>query len=469
MHMRKLFILLAGLLAATTLAAESRPDLFFYLADDQNYWDYGYAGNETVSTPNVDRLVDEGVLFTRAYTGMAICAPSRNNLYTGLYPIRNGCYMNHIRSRDGVVSAAGYLREQGYTVALAGKSHVKPDSVFDWDHYWGPVDTNGGHTGRIPLAEVRDFLEKEKGPVCIFFASDFPHGPYPKMPPLKEDEFVAKPHKPSTAGTRAWAAGYYENIRRDDEQLGQLLDLLEEVGRLEKSAFFYASDHGIDGKYSTYDYGLRVPIALRWKGHVEEGSQIAALVHFIDVVPTMVEMAGGCAPKGIDGKSMLPLIKGETDAIHDAVFGMQTYQNIQKTRIFPGRCITTERYKLIVNFNAAEALEKNYGDNPVVNEFLQMGARMEKHRRFVELYDLEADPFEQENLAKDPALKEVRDALLAQLVGWMQEQGDFIEFGKPFPLLKPTLHPLDKTTRFKEVPSHLEGKLKRNEYLKDHY
>jgi uncharacterized sulfatase len=447
----------------------ARPDIFFYLADDQNYWDYGFAGNPAVQTPNADRLAAEGTLFARAYTSMAICAPSRSSLYTGLYPARNGCYMNHIPARKGIRSVAHYLKDLGYTVVLAGKSHVKPDSVFDWSEYWPLVDDPASRKGILPLDKVRRFLAEKDGPVCIFFASDLPHGPYPDMAALEESGFHPRAFQANNGRTRKRTAGYYENIRRDDHQLGSLVGILKETGNWDQDVFIYASDHGIDGKFSTYDRGLRVPLVVRWKGHARAGAEIPALVHFVDVLPTLVEIAGGDPDNNLDGRSLLPLLSGEAEGIHEAVYGLQTCQNIQQTRIFPGRSITTDRYKLAVNFNALEALPANLGDNQVVNAFLQMGAEFERNRKRIELYDLSSDPFELENLAGLPEHEETRNRLLLQLFEWMQQQGDFITPGQSLPLLKPTLHPLDKSTRFKKVPAGLEGKLDDGDYIPSHY
>lgn len=447
----------------------SRPDIFFYLADDQNYWDYGFAGNPTVQTPNADRLAAEGTRFTRAYTSMAICAPSRSSLYTGLYPVRNGCYMNHVPARKGIRSVAQELKALGYAVILAGKSHVNPGSVFDWSEYWPTVDEGGLGKGSLPLKKLRQYLDSKDGPVCIFFASDLPHGPYPDMPALAEDAFHPRDFQASTYGIRKRAAGYYENIRKDDLQLGRVIDILKQTGNWETALFFYASDHGIDGKFSTYDRGLRVPLLMRWKGQAEAGGHISALVNFVDIHPTLVDVAGGVPDPGLDGKSLLPLLSGEAKSIHEAVYGLQTYQNIQQPRIFPGRAITTETYKLAVNFNAVDVSAGNLGDNPVVNAFIRMGAELEKNRRYLELYDLSKDPFEVNNLAGDPRFSDIRERLLAQLLEWMRDQGDFISPGQPLPLLKPTLHPLDRTTRFKKVPQHLEGTLEDKDYMPCHY
>jgi uncharacterized sulfatase len=451
------------------LVSDERPDIFFYLADDQNYWDYGFAGNETIMTPNADRLAAEGLLFTRAYTSMAICSPSRSSLYTGLYPLRTGCYMNHIRSRVGVRSIAHYLKEQGYAVILAGKSHVNPGSVFEWSHYWESLPATGKNKGVIPLRAVQEYLETTDGPICIFFASELPHGPYSDMPPLLDSEFQPRPHQSNNSHTRKRAAGYYENIRLDDEQLGSVISMLEKTERWDDSLFFYSADHGIDGKYTTYDRGLRVPLILRWKDRAAAGGRSDALVHFVDIVPTLLEVAGGSPSPDLDGRSLIALIDGSKERIHDAVFGLQSFQNIQKTRIFPGRSITTDRYKLAINFNSSEVLHKNLTENPIINDFIRMGAEADRTRPFVELYDLLEDPFEQENLAGHAEYSEIVENLTTRLFDWMLDQGDFIELGKQIPLLKPTLHPLDKSTRFKIVPAHLEGKLREGDYLPAHY
>jgi uncharacterized sulfatase len=461
---------LLTLLGLTTAwSGDTRPDIFFYLADDQNYWDYGFAGNPAVETPNADALSKESLLFTRAYTSMAICAPSRSSLYTGLYPVGNGCYMNHTPSRKGIKSVAHHLKELGYQVILAGKSHVKPNSVYDWTEYWPLVRMKNSKKGLLPLDELRDFMESKSGPVCLFFASDLPHGPYPSMDPIPEGEYNPMPHKSNTRGARKWAAGYYENIRRDDVQLGEVIQILKETGNWDHDVFFYASDHGIDGKFSTYDRGLRVPLLMHWEDRADAGAQLDQLVHFVDIVPTVVDIAGGGSVDGLDGKSLLPLLSGDVDTLHDSVYGLQTCQNIQNTHIFPARSITTERYKLTIQFNALEALEKNSGKNPVINEFLRMGAQKNSHRRLIELYDLAEDPFEQNNLADQAEYKAIRNQLTTRLLEWMHAQNDFIELGKPLPILKPNLHPLDKSTRFKDVPEHLEGKLNKSDYLPGHY
>ena len=110
---------------------DDRPNFIFYLSDDQDQLDYSIYGNDLVESSSVDRLAKEGMMFSNFYTTQAICSPSRSQLLTGMYPIKNGCYANHIPVKSDIQSITKYLKDAGYEVVLAGKSHVKPNSVFD--------------------------------------------------------------------------------------------------------------------------------------------------------------------------------------------------------------------------------------------------------------------------------------------------------------------------------------------------
>ena len=128
-------LIVYGCLFKYLVFAQTNPNLIIYLADDQNQLDYGCYGNPLVQTSAVDRLSKEGILFENAYVAQAICAPSRSMLYTGMYPLKNGCYANHTAVKPNVKSITYYLKKAGYNVILSGKSHVKPNSVFNWSKY----------------------------------------------------------------------------------------------------------------------------------------------------------------------------------------------------------------------------------------------------------------------------------------------------------------------------------------------
>ena len=163
---------------------ESKPtNIIFYLSDDQDLLDYGVYGNPKVETSNVDLLATQGIKFTNFYTGQAICAPSRSQIFTGMYPVKNGCMANHIGVKPNIKSITSLLKESGYEVVLAGKSHVKPNKVFDWTHYFPKVNNR-----YLPLEKIDDYLKNVNKPFCLIIASDYPHGPFPKTDSYSKED-----------------------------------------------------------------------------------------------------------------------------------------------------------------------------------------------------------------------------------------------------------------------------------------
>ena len=139
-----------------------KPNIFIYIADDQNSWDYQTFGNKQVKTSNFDRLVKEGLSFSNAYTTQAICAPSRSQLFTGL-PMKNGCFANHLPVRN-VKDINDFMSELGYDVVLAGKGHIKPNSVFNWTRYFA-----SNNDRLIPIKKVKDYIANSQKPLLHYF------------------------------------------------------------------------------------------------------------------------------------------------------------------------------------------------------------------------------------------------------------------------------------------------------------
>ena len=439
------------------LETPEKPNIIFYLADDQDKYDYGCYGNEKIHTPAVDKLAKEGLRFENAFTGQAICAPSRSQLYTGNYPLKNGCFLNHIQTKNKQVSITTYLRELGYEVILAGKSHVGPKSVFDWNKEWKPEYKEGAPRPYLPFDSIKDYLESANKPFCMYITSEYPHGPYFDETAGTSDNYKFFPFNKKNkenAIVLKQMAGYYRNVKEDNLQLEQILAWVDEFLD-ENTLFIYSADHGKTGKFTVYDRGLNIPFVVRWPAVIKPGTKSDVLIHYTDVLPTFMEIAGGKAPVNIDGSSFFPVLKGDDKEIHEYVYGVQTNQNIQQTAIFPSRMVRNKKYKYIRNFNSIEVVENNYGDNEYLNAFLKRGAEKFKDTPFEELYDIENDPFEQVNLAKNPEFKETKELLVAELYKWMNEQEDFLVKENYMPLLKPTLHQLDKSSPFKKVPPEL--------------
>ena len=458
------YILLISLLYFNPFYAQQEsktPNIVFYLSDDQDLLDYGVYGNPNVQTSNADLLASQGMKFSNFYTGQAICAPSRSQIFTGMYPVKNGCMANHIGVKPDIKSITSLLKESGYEVVLAGKSHVKPNKVFDWTHYFPKINNR-----YLPLEQIDDYLKNVNKPFCLIIASDYPHGPYPQTSNYSKADIFKLPYDPSYIGNHK--PGYYQNIQDDNDQLGQVLNMVDNYGLKENTMFIYASDHGLSGKWSLKEQGLRVPFIVRWPGKIKPNTTSETLLTLVDVLPTILEVSNTEIPSEIDGKSFLETLNGSKMKIHDYVFGVSTRQNIRECKIFPSRMIRGNRYKLIRNFNSVEVVNSNLGDNPVINEFAKIGAESFPNVPYEELYDLEKDPYQKVNLINDPKYKKIRNRLSVALENWMKSQEDFL-LENPISVLKPTLHPLDKNSKWNNVPDDLIGKLNDDDFVKLHY
>lgn len=443
------------------LELKQKPNFIFYLADDQDQLDYGVYGNPKVSTFHVDKLAAQGMKFTNFYAAQAICAPARSQIFTGMYPVKNGCMANHIGVKPQIKSVATLLKEAGYEVVLAGKSHVKPNIVFNWTHYFNNIDHR-----YLPLDKIDNYLKTTKKPFCIFITSDYPHGPYPKTKNYTKKDIYKLPYDNEKVGNHK--PGYYQNIEDDNIQLGKILKMVDDYGLKDNSMFIYASDHGISGKWGLTEQGLKVPFIVRWPGFVKPKSTSNTLLSFVDVLPTFLEISNTKIPQEIDGKSFLKTLKGDKSKVNRYIYGVATKQNVRNGKVFPSRMVRGERFKLIKNFNAKEVVDANLGDNEIVNQFIKMGANYYAKIPFEELYDLKIDPYQKKNLAKNKKYQQQKEALSKTLAKWMVSQNDFLITHK-MPLLKPTLHPLDKNTKWTKVPQNLQGKLQDKDFIKLHY
>lgn len=452
-------------------ASTAKPNIIFFIADDQDIYDYGCYGNDKVHTPAVDRLAREGILFENAFTGQAICAPSRSQLLTGMYPLRNGCFANHTRVKPDIESMTQRMRQLGYEVVLAGKSHVKPEQVFDWDKAWGGVHKEGMPREYLPLDSIEHYFRKSDKPFIMIIASYFPHGEYFEVDNAKAEDirfypFNEKKKYDSSFVTKK--AGYYRSIREDNTQLESVLELVD--NHLEDNTLFiYSADHGVSGKFTVKDVGLRVPLVARWPNVIEPGTRSAQLIHYVDVLPTFIEIGGGEPESDLDGKSFLSLLLGEDEEIHPYVYGVRTNQNILRSEVFPSRMIRDRQFKYIRNFNSMEVMDQNLTGKPHIDYFIRRGAMAFKDEPFEELYDLINDPFEQNNLINSPAHQHIREKLTADLFVWMESQGDFLnnEAGN-MPLITPKGErgfKLDQNTRARTIADSLKNTLRPEDYL----
>lgn len=436
--------------------------IVFIMTDTQRPDMLGCYGNKDLATPHLDRLAAEGMRFDRAYTCTPVCGPARSALFTGQYPHSNGSWTNGMPLGATTKTIGERLQDQGLHTAYIGKWHLDGGDYFGmgrcpagWDpEYWYDMrcfleelteqerrDSRSFHAMKakgVTAADTYahrcsnraiDFLSRHGHEDFLLVVSyDEPHGPcvcpepyasmyehyeFPKSPNLW-DTLENKPEH-----QRIWAGDHLHVDKNDiklrnpayfgchsfvDEEIGRVL---EAVDRYAPDALvIYTSDHGdmmmshsLEGKGPVmYEEITRVPFIVRWPGVVPAGSVCREPVSHIDVAPTILEAAGLPVPKVLEGSSLLPVLADPRAKVHDVIFmeferfeidhdGFGGYQ--------PIRCAFDGRYKLVINLLTSD-----------------------------ELYDLEADPYEMDNLIDSPAHAEIRNRLHDAILEWMNDTRD---------------------------------------------
>jgi uncharacterized sulfatase len=439
----KSVLLLTALLFTPLLAAE-KPNIVVILADDCTYSDLSFHGGVNAMTPNLDSLAKQGTIFDRAYLGMAMCSPSRSELYTGRLPLRNGCAWNQGTSRPDTRSMPHFLGELGYRVGITGKTHIKPAKAYPFEDVPG-FDDNCVREPTNPhdLAGVRKFVSRDASqPFCLVVALTEPHAPwvmgdasaYPpkslKLPPYLAD----------TPLTRQSYWRYLAEITYMDGQVGELLGMLDKEGLAKNTLVLFSSEQGAQFpgcKWTNWDSGLHTSIVARWPGVVPAGKRTSALVQYADVLPTFIELAGGKPdPAVFDGSSFAAVLRGEKDSHRDFVHGM--HNNYPEGPPYPIRSIGDGSWRYIRNLSPEKLyIEKHLmgraEHNPYWGSWVFSATENPRHlmlvERFVQrpaeqLYHTAEDRFEMTNLAADPAHAATKARLAAALDKSLMDQLD---------------------------------------------
>jgi len=430
----------AGLLALAAAAwfpgpagGAAEPNFLFIIADDCTYRDIGCYGGQA-HTPNIDRLASQGVRFTHCFQAAPMCSPTRHNIYTGLYPVKSGAYPNHTFAKPGTKSVVHYLKPLGYRVALSGKRHIATPDVFPFEYLPG---------GKNPDFEALDtFLancRRGETPFCLFACSNEPHSPWNKGDPSRYDAEALElpPYFVDTAETRENLVRYLAEITYYDWQVGQCLALLDKHALAESTLVVVVSEQGSSfpfGKWTCYDTGLQSACIARWPGKIAPGTVSDALIEYVDVLPTFVDAAGGTPDEVLDGKSLVPLLLGQTAEHKQHVFGEMTTRGIiNGSEHFGIRSVRSRQFKYIWNFTPETPFRNACTKSGIFQSWREKAAddavaaekvRRYEHRPGEELYDVGRDPYEWTNLADNPEFAEVKAELRARLLAWMEANGD---------------------------------------------
>lgn len=450
---------LSGLSHWQCAPAKKRPNLLFLFSDDQRFDTIEALNNPNIHTPHLNRLVKRGISFTRAHimggTSGAVCMPSRAMVLTGrtLFHI----YNRGASIPEDHVMFPEILKKKGYTTFGTGKWHTHRSSfarcfsnggkiMFGGmsDHLKVPVydfDPTGAYSkdneysadkfsSELFSDEAIHFVENYKSDQPFFISISFTAPHDPRMAPKEyQDLYPAEiiqlpknfmPKHPFDNGEmqvrdenlasfprneeeiKKHIAGYYAMITHLDAQIGRILDALDGSGKAENTIIVFSGDnglavgqHGLLGKQNIYDHSVRIPLIFAGPG-IPQDIRSDTLCYLLDIYPTLFELLGFPIPETVEGISLVPAIKNSKKKIRESVF--LAYRHLQRGMR------TDDNWKLIL-YNI-------------------------KGEQTTQLFNLSNDPWEMNNLSRDPSFKDRLERLTDLLKTRMTELDDFCDLDK---------------------------------------
>ena len=404
-------------ISAPVIAKQAPPNIIVILADDLGYGDVGSFGAEKIKTPRIDQLAAEGIRFTQFYAASPVCTPSRAGLLTGRYPSRLG--IQHVflhDSHDGMaqseITIAEQLKRAGYHTGMVGKWHLGHlDRYMPWnqgfDEFYGvpfsndmanfffyenqdilhePIDQR--FLTRRYTEKAVDYIERHAGqPFFLYLAHSMPHVPLYVSP-----EFAGK----SDGGL------YGDVVQELDWSTGQVVDKLQALGLLENTLIIFSSDNGPwlamgdhggsagslrDGKGSTFEGGQRVPTIAHWPAQIKSGRVENIVASLVDLMPTFSALADVPLPEDrvIDGEDISAVLSTTG-----------TGEGVREHRqFFYNAALTTD---LLAYRDGDWKLKLPRSGYP---RFLEPILRLELYSHGLLLFNLEDDPYEQNNIADE--------------------------------------------------------------------
>lgn len=441
-----LLAVLCAVVAPSPASAAERPNVLIIMADDCTYNDLPLYGGQNAKTPNIDALAARGLTFNQAYVASAMCQPCRAELFTGQYPLTNGCSWNHSASRPDTKSLPHLLKPLGYRVGIAGKIHVKPANAFPFDDVPGfDKSCVRDPTHNHDLSGISDYMSASQNdsPFCLVIALVDPHLPWvmgdaSKYPAKK----IKLPQNlADTPITRQHFADYLAEITYMDGQVGDILSTLEASGSAKDTLVIFTSEQGSQFpgcKWTNWNTGLHTALIASWPGQIPEGVRTDALVQYADVAPTIVELAGGQSAANFDGSSLSAVLTGQSKTHRQFAYGI--HNNLPEGPPYPIRSITDGTFRYIRNLTPDQLyIEKHLmgggklnnpywatwvGADPLKNPAAYARVKRYMRRPAEQLYATTKDPYEMTDLANDTTLAATKEKLSNALDVWMKEQSD---------------------------------------------
>ncbi|GJM64161.1 sulfatase [Persicobacter diffluens] len=426
-----------------------RPNILLVVADDLGY-EVGCYGDQQARTPNIDAFAQEATLFENAFISQASCSPSRSSILTGLFPHQNGQVgLSHLgfQMNEKYLSIPTYLKGEGYATGILGKLHIEPVDAFDFDFMCGGFDTpykgeesNFTKTPRKLITQsgkekfevekfsrmVVDMVDSaasfigsaEEKPFFLMMNILDPHRPFFNQVDgfpaqmISHGEVELYPWMKGVTnieGRKKEIAAFLNGTQRTDEMLGRMVQKLKDDGQYDNTLIIFIGDHGAPfdrAKGSNYEAGVRVPMIVKFPDQ-KAPSRYVGYTSSTDIFPTILELMNKGPKMDLPGSSFV------TDRADQQMAFTEWEAHLGK-EIDPRRAISTPKYKLIHHL-FADFLRKQKG-HPDYNYYKSMTQ--------FELYDLENDPYEKNNLYIKPQYLPVVDSLNVYIEEWRQRTND---------------------------------------------
>ena len=426
-------------------------NLIFLTADDMNGSMPGWMGNPHKPTPNLDAFAATAHKFPNNHDVAPICQPSREAMMTGLWPHRSGALgFNPIN--EGVPTLATELKDKGYFIAALNKiEHMQPASCFPWDY----STNDSGRNPPMIEEEVAKAIQLAQGkPFFINYNMRDPHRPWPVghagsgdgvarqgdapddvTRKMTADKVTVPSFPEDLPGIRQELAAYYNSVQRLDLSFGKAMAALQASGQMGRTIVLFVSDHGMPfpfSKATCYRNGSWCPVTLRWPG-MGAAQTFLEMTQSIDIMPTILDILGLKKPS-MDGRSWLPLLKGEKQENRDYI--INNVNGISSGRQYPMRVVQTEKSALMITpwsngTNRLRGLDSMSGLSfQAMEAAAQTDARMKKRVDQYAIgypmafYDLVADPDQRENAIDHPAHASEIKRLQGILMDYMEKTQD---------------------------------------------
>jgi len=418
----------------TPLIADERPNIVFIISDDHDYEHLGFMGNDTVHTPNLDRLAKAGTVFTTAHLPMSRCHPTLASFLSGRWPHQTGIYYNYGTTKlSPTNSLPNLLKAAGYATYVEGKYWEGDPRAMGFTHGAGKTAKTFVRKGQDDLFAFIDNVGG-KQPLFIWWAPLMPHTPH--NPPQKfrdlfdrnkilipdyiaadqREQFLKREHL--SLAMEAWM----------DAGVGRLEKKLQSKGILDNTMFVFLIDNGwcngLVSKGSPFEKGVRTPIFFTWPAKIKAGQRFDQLTSTLDTYPTILSYAGVDTPSDAAGNNLRPVIEGRADNNQERLFGAIYPAFVTKNDERPERdvyaiYVRDRRWKYILYLQdvVQERNGKYFRIQSIVTDYPN------RKRLDQDLFDLQADPHELNSLASDESRQDLITNMKAAALAWWKETG----------------------------------------------